>query len=77
MTSPGVLELTVADVLVRLPGSARVFAAYRMSCVGCPFAPFETVADAATSYGLDPTALATALLHAVPLVRREPEGLIP
>jgi hybrid cluster-associated redox disulfide protein len=77
MTSASVLELTVVDVLVRLPGSARVFARHGMSCIGCPFAPFETIADAATSYGFDPIALSTALLHADPLVSREPEGLIP
>lgn len=76
MTSADVLDLTVADVLARFPGAARVLATHGMSCVGCPFAPFETVSEVARSYRLDATELATALLNGL-FVNDQPEGLIP
>ncbi len=76
MTSAEVLDLTVADVLVRFPGAARVLATHGMSCVGCPFAPFETVSEVAHTYRLNATELATALLNG-PLGNDQPEGRIP
>ena len=66
MTSTDLLDVPVSDVLASLPGAARVFMERRMCCVGCPFAPFETVADVACVYGLNPVELATALLQAGP-----------
>ena len=75
MTSHALLDLTVSDVLLRVPGAAQVFVTRGMSCVGCPFAPFETVADVACLYAMDPTELATALLRADPHHPAEPRGL--
>jgi hybrid cluster-associated redox disulfide protein len=43
---------TVSDYLERCPEGARVFLAHRMACVGCSLAKFDTLADAARSYGL-------------------------
>ena len=56
--------MLVSDVLQFTPAAAQVFLDRRMSCVGCPFARFETVADVAATYRMDPTELATALLQA-------------
>ena len=53
--------MLVSDVLARNPAAARVFLDRRMSCVGCTFAPFETVGEAARVYGIDPLALATSV----------------
>ena len=72
MTATAVLELTVADVLLRIPGAAQVFTTRGMSCVGCAFAPFETVSDVARIYGFDAGELATALSRA-----GSPETTIP
>jgi hybrid cluster-associated redox disulfide protein len=58
------LAVTVSRVLDLIPSAARVFIAHGMGCVGCPFAPFEDVADAARAYGIDPHALAGALADA-------------
>ncbi len=55
------MHAIVADVLAARPGAARVFIDRGMGCVGCTFAPFETVAEAAHAYGLEPRALARAL----------------
>lgn len=55
------LDAMVADVLGARPAAARVFIERGMGCVGCTFAPFETVAEAARSYGLDPDELARDL----------------
>jgi hybrid cluster-associated redox disulfide protein len=54
-------NMLVADVLAANPAAARVFIERRMGCVGCTFAPFETVADVARAYGITPCALAHAL----------------
>lgn len=43
---------TIAEVLARWPGSARVLVDRGMHCVGCPIAPFETVAKACAIYGV-------------------------
>jgi hybrid cluster-associated redox disulfide protein len=43
---------TVAEVLNRWPQTAPVFVRYQTACVGCVMAPFDTLADVATEYGL-------------------------
>jgi len=57
------LDAVVAD-LAMSPAVARVFLDRGMACVGCPFARFETVADIAAVYGLDPLELAGNLAAA-------------
>jgi hybrid cluster-associated redox disulfide protein len=46
-------DLTVAEVMDRWPQTVPYFFRYRMACVGCPIAPFETLAEVAAIYGLD------------------------
>jgi hybrid cluster-associated redox disulfide protein len=46
-------DLTVADVIDRWPKTIPVFFRYRMACVGCPIAPFGTLAEVAVIYRLD------------------------
>ncbi|MBU6423882.1 MAG: DUF1858 domain-containing protein [Chloroflexota bacterium] len=48
---------TVAEVMGKRPGAMRVFLRYGMHCPICDLASFETVADAAAAYGLDPRRL--------------------
>jgi hybrid cluster-associated redox disulfide protein len=54
-------NVLVSEVLAAHPATARVFIERRMGCVGCVFAPFETVAEAARAYGIDARELADAL----------------
>ena len=61
VTRASLLNAFVADVLVASPAAARVFIERRMGCVGCAFAPFETVAEAAAIYGIDAWELANSL----------------
>ena len=46
-------DLTVAEVMDRWPQTIPVFFRYRMACVGCPIAPFETMAEVTAIYGLN------------------------
>lgn len=46
-------DLIVADVLARWPQTISVFMRHRMACVGCPIAPFETLAEVAAIYDLN------------------------
>jgi hybrid cluster-associated redox disulfide protein len=46
-------DLTVAEVMDRWPQTIPIFFRYRMACVGCPIAPFETLAEVATIFSLD------------------------
>lgn len=54
----------VSDVLAAAPAAARAFIDRGMACVGCPFAPFETVAEVAAVYGTDAFELATSVASA-------------
>ena len=47
-------DLLVADVLARWPQTLAVFTRNRMACPGCPMGCFETLAEAASVYGLRP-----------------------
>ncbi len=46
------IHLTVAEVMQRWPATVPVFIRYCLACVGCPFAPFETLAEIPAFYGL-------------------------
>ena len=46
-------DLTVAEVMNRWPETIPIFFRYRMACVGCPIASFETLAEVAAIYSLD------------------------
>ncbi len=54
-------RLTVAEILRRWPGAAAAFQRRGMACPGCAMAPFDTVTDAASSYGIDPVELVAEL----------------
>ena len=62
VTSLDLPDSLVSDVLAALPGAERVFLDRGMGCVGCTFARFETVAEAARAYGVEPAALVQSLL---------------
>jgi len=46
-------DLTLAEVIDCWPQTIPVFFRYRMACVGCPIAPFETLAEVAAIYGVN------------------------
>ena len=50
-------EWTVEEVLSRCPQAAAVFTRLRMACVGCVMAPFETLAEVAANYHLEPESI--------------------
>ena len=58
------MNMLVIDVLAHSPAAADAFIERGMGCVGCPFARFETVAEAAGVYGLEARDLAEALAAA-------------
>lgn len=58
-------ELTIEAVLTRWPETAAVFHKHRMACVGCTVAPFYTVVDAASVYGMAPETFAAELVEAI------------
>ena len=58
--SDDLLNMLVAELLAFSPAAAAVFIERGMACVGCPFARFETVAEAAAIYGFDARDLAAA-----------------
>jgi len=58
------LDMTVEQVMQRWPASIRVFLDFRMSCVGCPIAPFHSVDEASHEHKIDGDAFLAALLSA-------------
>ena len=45
-------NLTAAEVMQRWPATVPIFIRHCLACVGCPFAPFETLAEIPAIYGL-------------------------
>ena len=45
MNQEQLLSLTVAEIMDRWPESVMVFLDHNLDCVGCPIAPFETLAE--------------------------------
>ena len=60
-------DLSLRLVFERWPEVAAVFHARGTACFGCPIAPFHTVIDACTEYGLDEIAFRAALRAAAAL----------
>jgi hybrid cluster-associated redox disulfide protein len=64
--SPSLLDVnkTMAEVMACCPAAARVLVRHRMHCVGCVFAPFETLAEACAAYGVSVERLLAELADA-------------
>jgi len=50
-------DLSVKDIMDQWPDTVPTFIRLRLKCVGCPIAPFHTIADAAREHGADLSAL--------------------
>jgi hybrid cluster-associated redox disulfide protein len=64
MNRTGLSHLSVADLLAAAPEAARVFIRFQMGCVGCTFAPFETVTEVAAVYRIPLVEFVAALADA-------------
>ena len=58
-------DFIVADVLARWPQTISVFMRHRMACVGCPIAPFETLAEVVAIYELDLSCFLNELVQTI------------
>lgn len=58
-------EMTVAEVLEAWPETVEVFQALKTACVGCVMAPFDTLADVARIYEMEPGTIMEALHQAI------------
>ena len=65
---------SLAELFAAHPQTARVFLARRMACVGCPIAPFHTVADACAEYALAEGRFRAALAAVSPPRSAPPAG---
>jgi hybrid cluster-associated redox disulfide protein len=54
-------DMTIDEIMRRWPTTIRVVIRNGMLCVGCPIAPFHTLAEAAREHKLDEVALRQAL----------------
>jgi hybrid cluster-associated redox disulfide protein len=45
-------DRTIEEILARRPAAAYVLMRHRMACLGCSMARFDTLRDAARSYGI-------------------------
>lgn len=44
-------EMTIREVLMLNPGTARIFMEFGMHCLGCPHATAESLEDACAAHG--------------------------
>jgi hybrid cluster-associated redox disulfide protein len=58
-------ELTVSEIMRRWPETMRLFIDHRLLCVGCPIAPFHTLADVAREHHVDHGGLVEMVLAVV------------
>ena len=58
-------HLTAAEVMQRWPATVPVFIRHCMACVGCPFAPFETLAEIPAGCGVHVDDLVSKLQQAI------------
>ncbi len=58
-------QLTAAEAMQRWPATIPVFIQYCAACVGCPFAPFETLAEILAIHGLPLDDFMRELQHAI------------
>jgi hybrid cluster-associated redox disulfide protein len=58
-------DMMVDDVMTRWPATIRVFLDHHMKCVGCPIAPFHSIADATGEHELNAASFLSALKNAV------------
>lgn len=54
-------DLTISEIMKRWPATMRLLIDRRLLCVGCPIAPFHTLADIAFEYGVDCESLVAAV----------------
>ncbi|HYG84922.1 MAG TPA: DUF1858 domain-containing protein [Azospirillum sp.] len=71
LTRPAPSQI-VEEVLALWPQTIPVFLKHRMACPGCAMAKFQTVTEAAQSYGVEPAELLADLAHAI--AGNAPEG---
>ena len=62
-------DMTVADVLEQWPETVPVFQEFKLACVGCVMAPFDTMVDVADIYKMDLHEILAALHQAIVLTR--------
>lgn len=47
-------QTSVAELLRHNPKAAMVFLRHRMACIGCVMSSFDSLADAANNYAMEP-----------------------
>jgi hybrid cluster-associated redox disulfide protein len=60
------LNMSVAELLERHPETIPIFMQFRMACVGCDIAAFETVAEALAIYHINRERFAAELTAILP-----------
>jgi len=63
--SPITPTMTMIEILARYPETIPVFLAYRMGCIGCSLASFDSLEEALDIYGLPVEDVITALTHQI------------
>lgn len=58
-------DMTMDAIMREWPETIRVILDHGLLCVGCPIAPFHTVADAAREHGVDEAAVIRDLKAAI------------
>ena len=57
--------MSMDEIMRAWPATIRVILRHHMLCVGCPVAPFHTVADACREHGVDKTLFVQEIMRAI------------
>ncbi|EKF19284.1 DUF1858 domain-containing protein [Nitratireductor pacificus] len=58
-------DMSMDEIMRRWPATIPVILRHRMLCVGCPIAPFHTMADACREHDIDGSAFRDAIRRAI------------
>jgi hybrid cluster-associated redox disulfide protein len=57
--------MSMDEIMRKWPATIRVVIRHHMLCVGCPIAPFHTLADACREHGVDEAAFLRAIRRGI------------
>jgi hybrid cluster-associated redox disulfide protein len=65
ITKEKIAEALISELLERWPATAVIFQKHNMACVGCVVAPFYSIEEAISIYGLDREQFLAELAQAI------------
>jgi len=67
-------DMTIGEIIMKFPGTARVMLKHGLHCVGCHVAASETLEQGAKAHGMDDEQIGKMVKEMNEAARKEKEG---